>query len=197
MRFFTLIIIAMLTVLTGFSGLIYADILDGISEQPGEMVEKDVTGKKIPSFKLKNISGDEILLEDLRDEKLIILMFSSKCPYSINSAKALDELLKDKTELQLMAICLDGEIGNAFEGGKTQKQVAEEFSGKYFKNAKKFEVLLADNNFRSDYSRFFNISKLQITPVHLFVDGNARCKVYIKGSCDSDDLKDAIDKLTE
>ncbi|MCD4657887.1 MAG: redoxin domain-containing protein [Planctomycetes bacterium] len=197
MKYTLLIILFFMVLLTMYSAQIQADIIDGIGDKPEGLKEKDVTDKKLPSFNLLNLADDEVLLEDLRDENLVILMFSSKCPYSKNSGKLLDELLKDNKDVKLLAICLDGDIGDEVDGGKTQKHAAEEFSVKCFKNVKNFEVLLADENFRSEYSRFFGTGKLQKTPIHLFADGNARVKLYIKGSSDKEELKDALASLSE
>jgi len=179
-----------------FSGSMFAAITDDFGGEL-EAPETDVTNKKVPSFTLKNISDEDVLLEDMRNKNLVMLFFSSKCPYSIKSAKYFNELLKDNTNVKFLAICLDGEIGNVAEGGKTQKQAAKSFGKKYLKDIKDIEILLADDTFRTDYSRFFGVSSIQTTPLHLFVDGDARCKTYIKGSTTKDDLKTAIKKLTE
>lgn len=197
MKYIFLMMFAFIALIAMFLAQIQADIIDGIGDKPEGLKEKDVTDKKLPSFNLKNLAGDELLLEDLRDVKLVVLMFSSKCPYSVNSAKILDELLKDIEDVKLLAICLDGDIGDAINGGTTQNQAAEDFFEKCFKNAKNLEVLLADENFRSEYSRFFSTGKLQKTPIHLFADGDARVKTYIKGSSDKDELKDALASLSE
>ncbi len=197
MKYFSLLILFIMLLVSMYSAQIHADIIDGISNQPEELKEKDVTGKKLPSFKLTNLADEELLLEDLREEKLVILMFSSKCPYSVISAKLLDELLKDNKDIKFLAICLDSDIGNVNDGGKTQKNAAEEFSKKCFKNSKDVNVLLADEDFRRDYSQFFGTGKLQKTPIHMFVDGDARVDTYITGSSDKDDLKDAVAGLSD
>ena len=197
MKYKSLMIFAFIAAISMLSVQIHADILDGFGDKPEEPKEKDVTDKKLPSFKLKNIADEELLLEDLREKKLAILMFSSKCPYSINSAKLMDELLKDNKDVTFLAICLDFDIGNLNDGGKTQKQVAEEFSKKCFTKSKNVNVLLADEEFRKDYSQFFNVSKLQKTPIHMFVDGDARVDTFIMGSSDKDELKAAIEGLSD
>ena len=197
MRYFTLTVIFMAVTIACLIGTSFAEISGNNNPNPVKTEEKDVTGNKIPSFKLKNIEGDEILREDYKEKDIVLFFFSTKCPYSINSAKYFNELLKDSKDVEFFAICLDGEIGDAKAGGKTQLEAAKEFSKKYLNDLKNAEILLANDTFRQEYGVFFGMIPLQTAPLHVFVESNSRCETYIKGSTDKEAIKKAIDELSK
>ena len=156
----------------------------------------NLIGKKLPSFNLKSTTRENVLLGSFKNKKLIIFMFSTKCPYSASNAKYLQKILKKQTAFQLIAICLDGEVGDINNSGKTQELAAKNFEKKYFPDNPKVKVLLANDDFRRNYARFLKLDTMRTAPITLFADAKSIIVEAFVGSASSEQLEQAAKKLT-
>ena len=112
------------------------------------------------------------------------------------NAKIINNSIKNKSELKVIAICLDGDVGDINNGGMTQELAAKKFENKFFTNKSNLRVLLADKDFRKNYSKLLKFDSLRTTPITLFIDSKSVITKSFIGSATEEEINKALKDLT-
>lgn len=131
-------------------------------------------GNKAPNFKLKDINNNEISLKDFEGKKVVVVFWTSWCPYCRREIQSVNALLNkiNKDEIIILPI-------NVGEDSEIVKK---------FMNINKYDfTVLLDENM--NVSEIYNIESI---PTMIFIDEDGNVYDIQKQYCNEKEIKQIL-----